>query len=61
VTKHDSTKVPFQVCASGFLFFSILWCSHHVGNGGQEVLAKFGYSSERKVEKFSASWYILTS
>jgi hypothetical protein len=46
-------KCHFQVCASRvFFFFSILWCSHHTGNHRQEVLAKFGYSSERKVEKF---------
>lgn len=51
MTKHDLTKVPFQVCASWFFFFSILWCSHHTGNCRQEILAKFGYSSEKKVEK----------
>jgi hypothetical protein len=37
-------------------FFPFQFCdvvvSHHTGNHRQEVLAKFGYSSERKVEKF---------
>ncbi len=42
------------VCIAGILaprfLFSILWCSH-TGYHSQEELAKFGYRSERKVEK----------
>jgi hypothetical protein len=54
MTKHDLTKSAIFKCVHQgfFFFFSILWCSHHTGNHRQEVLAKFGYSSERKVEKF---------
>jgi hypothetical protein len=43
------------VCIAGILalrfLFSILWCSH-TGYHSQEELARFGYRSERKVEKF---------
>jgi hypothetical protein len=42
------------VCIAGILalrfLFSILWCSH-TGYHSQEELAKFGYRSERNVEK----------
>jgi hypothetical protein len=34
------------------LFVPLLGCSHHVGDHVQEDLAKFGYGSERKIEKF---------
>jgi hypothetical protein len=33
------------------LFVPLLWCSHHVGDHLQEDLAKFGYRSEREIEK----------
>jgi hypothetical protein len=54
-TQGNSHKLCVCVCVC------VCFVCHHTGNHPQEELAKFGYKSERKVEKFKIPAYILAT